>query len=215
MKLYHFPPSPNSRRVLATVYHLQLNVELETVNLMEGEHLTRDYLRLNPNHMIPTLVDGDFVLWESTPIMQYLCSKTINGLWPAEPRPQADVSRWLFWNVAHWNSTCGIYIYEYLVKKMMGHGDEPDAGELAKADERFRRFAAVLNQHLRHHNWLSGNTLTLADFAVASPLGLSKAARYPIEGYDAIQAWYERVSELPAWQRSDPVAFEEGYFSPS
>lgn len=214
MKLYHFPPSPNSRRVLATIYHLDLDVELETVNLAKGEHLTRDYLRLNPNHMIPTLVDDDFVLWESTPIMQYLCSKTANTLWPVEPRPQADVSRWLFWNVAHWNSTCGIYIYEHLVKKMIGQG-EPELRELDKAEERFKRFAAVLNQHLRHHDWLSGDTLTLADFAVASPLGLSEAAQYPLDGYDAIHAWYERISHLPAWQHSDPASFEMGVFSPS
>ena len=207
MKLYHFPPSPNSRRVLATIHELGLDVELVTLNLARGEQLQRDYLRLNPNHMIPTLVDDDFVLWESVPIMQYLCSKTDNSLWPQEPRAQADVSRWLCWNLAHWNTACGIFIYERLVKKMLDVG-EPDNDELAKGEERIKRFAAVLNNHLKHHDWLSGGHLTLADFAVASPLGLSESAGYPIAEYEAIHNWYNRICELPAWQQSDPSRFE-------
>lgn len=213
MKLYHFPPSPNSRRVVATIFQLGLDVELQTVNLMRGEHRQRDFLRLNPNHMIPTLVEDDFVLWESVPIMQYLCSKTANTLWPTEPRPQADVSRWLCWNMAHWNSACGIFIFERLMKPMIG-GGAADAQELAKGEEQIQRFGKVLNQHLKHHDWLSGDQLTLADFAVASPLALSEAAGYPLGGFDNIRRWYERVCELPAWQQSDPARFDAADFNP-
>lgn len=216
MKLYHFAPSPNSRRVLATIYHLRLEVELHTVNLARGEQLQRDFLRLNPNHMIPTLVDDDFILWESVPIMQYLCNKTGNktatSLWPAEPRMQADVSRWLCWNIAHWNATCGIFIFERLVKPAIGQG-ETETGEIAKAEERFQRFASVLEHHLKHHDWLSGGQLTLADFAVASPLALSESAGYPLTGYSHIHKWYERIAGLPAWRQSDPANFGDGTFS--
>ncbi|MGH8581140.1 MAG: glutathione S-transferase family protein [Gammaproteobacteria bacterium] len=64
MKLYHCPPTPNSRR-LALAYHLGIS-ELETVNLFKGQQMHSEFVKLNPNHMIPTLLDGDFVLWEST-----------------------------------------------------------------------------------------------------------------------------------------------------
>ncbi|KJV04997.1 glutathione S-transferase family protein, partial [Methylocucumis oryzae] len=75
MKLYHFPISPNSRRVVAVIHHLGLECELIALDLSKGEHLTPEFISLNPNHMIPTLVDGDTVLWESNAIMQYLCAK--------------------------------------------------------------------------------------------------------------------------------------------
>lgn len=207
MKLYHFPASPNSRRVLATIYQLGLQVELETVDLARGEQLKRDYLRLNPNHMIPTLVDDDFVLWESTAIMQYLCSKRPNTLWPSEPRAQADVSRWLCWNLAHWNAACNIFIFERLSKKMRGLG-EPDAMQIAKGEEQLRRFGNVLNRHLKQCNWVVDETLTLADFALASPLSLAEAAEMPVSDFKAILSWYIRIAGLPAWQQSDPARFE-------
>jgi len=60
MKLYHFPPSPNSRRVLAVAYHLGMELELENVSLPKGEQMEPDFIKLNPNHKIPTLVDDDF-----------------------------------------------------------------------------------------------------------------------------------------------------------
>ena len=139
MKLYHFPVSPNSRRVLAVIYHLGLDCELEAVDLPGGQQMKPEFLRLNPNHMIPTLVDGDFVLWESNAIMQYLCSKKPGStLWPADAKAQADINRWQCWGLAHFGGACGIYIYEHLVKKFLNLGD-PDPAELKKAEERFHR----------------------------------------------------------------------------
>jgi glutathione S-transferase len=65
MRLYYHPLSSNSRRVLLTVYHLGLNLELNVVDLLRGEQKTPEYLRLNPNGKISILVDGGFHLWES------------------------------------------------------------------------------------------------------------------------------------------------------
>ncbi|MDX1519129.1 MAG: glutathione S-transferase N-terminal domain-containing protein, partial [Gammaproteobacteria bacterium] len=144
MKFYHFPVSPNSRRALAVACHLGIDMELITVQLPKGEHLKPGFVKLNPNHKIPTLVDDDFVLWESGAIMLYLAGKKPgNDLYPDDPRVQADIHRWLFWNAAHWNPACGIYVFEYLVRKFTDQGD-PDQDELKKADEQFHRFAKVL-----------------------------------------------------------------------
>ncbi|MEE9158156.1 MAG: glutathione S-transferase family protein, partial [Gammaproteobacteria bacterium] len=181
MKVYHFPPSPNSRRVLAVIYHLGLEAELELVDLPKGEQMREAFLRLNPNHMIPVLEDGDFVLWESNAIMQYLTSKRPgNALWPSDPKVQANISRWQCWQLGHWGAACGILIYERLVKKMFDLGP-PDPAEIAKAEERFHRFADVLNRYLEGRTWLVGDSVTLADFSVGSLLDLTDAAKYPIE----------------------------------
>jgi glutathione S-transferase len=75
MKLYGFPPSPNTRKVQAVAAHLQIPLELEFVNLPKGETRTAEFILLNPGGRTPVLVDGDFTLWESNAIMQYLASK--------------------------------------------------------------------------------------------------------------------------------------------
>ncbi len=95
MKLYHFPHSPNTRKVLAVINYLELDTELEMVNLVTGEQMKPEFIQLNPNHKIPTLEDGDFSLWESNAIMQYLATqKPGNKLWPSDSKVQADISRW-------------------------------------------------------------------------------------------------------------------------
>ncbi len=188
MKLYHFPPSPNSRRVLAVSYHLDIPLDLETVELPKGEHLKPEFVKLNPNHKIPTLVDGDFVLWESTAIMIYLLSKKPgSSLYSNDPGIQADINRWLFWNIAHWGSACGVFIFEHLVKKFTNQGG-PDPGEIKKGEELFNRFAQVLDDHLKGREWLVGDNVTLADYSVGSYLDLTEAAQFPVKKYKKNQS---------------------------
>ncbi len=207
MKLYHFPYSPNSRRVLATAIHLGIRLDLEYVDLAKGGQMKPRYVKLNPNHMIPTLVDGDFVLWESTAIMQYLAdTKPRNDLYPTDVKTRADVNRWLAWNIAHWGTACGFFIYERLAKKLRGLG-EPDPVEIAKGTERFHRFAGVLSRHLKKRAWMVGEGITLADYAVGSYLDLAAPAGYPMAGYAAISRWYAELSEQEAWKKSAPANF--------
>ncbi|WP_253815910.1 glutathione S-transferase family protein [Vibrio coralliilyticus] len=83
MKLYAIVGSPNSRKVLAVINHLGLDIEIEYLDLFSGEHKQPEYVSLNPNAMVPTLVDGDVSLWESNAIIQYLAENSgINDLYP-------------------------------------------------------------------------------------------------------------------------------------
>ena len=208
MKLYHFPPSPNSRRVLAVAYHLGLDPELIDVSLPKGEHMQPEYIALNPNHKIPTFIDDDgFTLWESTAIMQYLAKKESgHTLYPDDLKQQADTNRWLYWNIAHWSPACGIYVFEYLFKKLLKLGD-PDPDELKKGDELFSRFADVLDNHLKNRKWLVGDNITLADYAVGSFLDYIEAAHMPIDNFDQIQRWYTDIEALESWGKSAPSNF--------
>jgi glutathione S-transferase len=74
MKLYYNPMSPNVRRVRFTAAVLGMQLEEKKLDFTKGEHKNPEYLALNPNGAVPTLVDGDFVLTESRAIMQYLAS---------------------------------------------------------------------------------------------------------------------------------------------
>src|SRR5215203_3996691 len=117
MKLYGFPASPNTWKVRAVAAHLGLPVQDVLVDLSKGGQRAPEYLALNPTGRTPTLVDGDFVLWESTAIMQYLASQKPNALWPDDVRTQADIMRWQSWYLQHWSaSACTPLIFEHFVK---------------------------------------------------------------------------------------------------
>jgi len=203
MKLYGFPPSPNTRKVQAVAMHLGVPLEFELVDLTKGRSRTPEFLILNPNGRTPVLVDGDFTLWESNAILQYIASRKPNTLWPDDPRTRADIARWQLWQVAQWHEGCGGFLWENLVKKVLGLG-EPDAATLRKAEDAFHRDAAVLDAHLGRHRNLVNGTLTLADFAVASYLHYAEAAKLPWEAYGNIRKWYAGIEALPAWQETRP-----------
>src|SRR5215471_21831238 len=172
MKLYGFPLSPNTWKVRAVAAHLGLPLELEIVDLTKPR--TADYLAINPTGRTPTLVDGDFTLWESNAIMQYLASRTSNTLWPNDARSRADIARWQAWQLAHWGSeACQPLTFQRLVKKILNLGP-PDEAVVAKASEAFNREARLLDAHLAKHSYLVGNALTLADFSVAASMAYAK-----------------------------------------
>jgi len=90
MKLYGFPPSPNTWQVRALAAHIGVPLEFEMVDLPKGGSRTPAFLAINPSGRTPALVDGDFKLWETLAIMQYVAGKKPNPLWPNDaksPRP--------------------------------------------------------------------------------------------------------------------------------
>ena len=140
MKLHVFPPSPNAIKVLATAHHLGLPFDLVIVDLLKGAQKSAAFTAINPNQKMPILEDDGTVLWESNAITQYLASKKPeSGLWPTEPRRQADVSRWQFWQTAHWGPTCGVYVFERVVKRVANLGPANEA-EVAKTEPDFHKY---------------------------------------------------------------------------
>jgi glutathione S-transferase len=187
MKLYGIPGSPNTWKVRAVAAHLAIPLEFELVNIRTGQNRTPDYLALNPTGRTPTLVDGDFILWESTAIMHYLANQKPNSLWPNNPRARADIMRWQSWQLQHLSKeACEPLVFQRLVKKLLDLGP-PDAAVVEKATEGFHREARVLDAHLSKQPYMTGNELTLADFSVAGSIAYNKEAAMPIEPYQNIR----------------------------
>ena len=204
MKLYGFPASPNTWKVRALASHLKMPLEFEFVDLTKGAQHAPAYLALNPASRTPTLVDGDFKLWESNAILQYLASKIATPLYPSDSRSRADIARWLCWDLAHWGAqACQPLIFENLVKKFVNLG-LPDAAAVAKGNEAFNKEAKMLDAHLGKQKHLVGDALTIADFAVAAPLFHAAGAQMPLGPYAHLRGWFERVSSLPCWGETAP-----------
>jgi glutathione S-transferase len=201
MKLFHNPLSPNVRRVLLTAAVLGIELEEKVLDFSKGEHKNPEFLALNPNGAVPTLVDGDFVLTESRAIMQYLASKKPeSGLLPRDEAARADVTRWQFWDAAHFSPQLGTLGFEKVLKGMMGLGD-PDQGKIQEALTNFRRFATVLNKRLEGKQYIVGNTLTVADLTIASSLMYAKQTEVPLAEFPNVQAWFSRISALEGYKK--------------
>ena len=204
MKLYGFPFSPNTWKVRALAAHIGVPLEFVLVDLAQGQHRAPDYLAMNPTGRVPVLADGDFNLWESVAIMQYIASKKPNALWPDDARTRADITRWQSWQIAHLGKeACEPLLYERLVKKVFNLGP-PDAARVAAGTEAFNREAAMLDAHLARQPYLVGSAVTLADFSAAASLVYAKEGEFPMAPYANVRAWFDRVMALPAWQETAP-----------
>jgi glutathione S-transferase len=205
MKLYGFPSAPTTWQVRAVAAHLGIPLEDVLVDLGKGEQRAPDYLALNPTGRTPTLVDGGFVLWESTAIMQYLASQKPNALWPDDMRVRADIARWQSWHLQHWAAgACTPLLFERFVKPFFAMG-APDEAVVAKATENFRSEAAVLDGHLARRAYLVGNGPTLADFTAVSPLVYAAEGQLPIGDFPNLRDWSARILALPAWRDTAPM----------
>jgi glutathione S-transferase len=205
MKLYFHPMSGNSRRVLLVAAHLDIALERVVVDLTKGEQRGAPHLHRNPNGRVPVLEDEGFVLWESRAIMQYLADKTPGQtLLPTDPRGRAEVNRWLFWCAAHMAPANTILVQENFVKELMGRPKDP--AELKRGEELFAQYAPILDAHLAGRTWVALDQPTLADYSLAAGFALAGPARLPVADYANVQAWFGRVQELDAWQRTAPPA---------
>ena len=203
MKLYVLPPSPRAFKVIALKNHLGIECEMRLVDLSKGEQFTPNYIAMNPNSKMPVLEDDGFVLWESNAILLYLASKKPHsGLWPTDPKDQADVVRWLAWESAHLDAeSCGMVGFEKISKGVLGLG-AADPAFIARGEENFARFATVLNESLRGRNWLTGGGLTIADFSIGAWVPAAERLELPVGKFPEIARWYEGLASLPTWRAS-------------
>ena len=204
MRLYFFAPSHHSRRVLAVINTLGLQVDLDHRDLTKGEHLTPEIKALNPNGFLPILVDGDFALFESNAIMQYLAdSQNETSLYPREAQARGLVNQWLSWQMCHFGPTTSTIVFERMVKQLVG-GGPADQAKIAEAEEKFTKLGTTLDAELAKRDFIAGDQVTLADYAIASCLMYADATQIPWADLQNVIEWYARVAALPAWQQSEP-----------
>lgn len=199
MKLYYHPGSSRSRRVLALIAQLELDVEKEIVDLAGGAQRSPEYLAVNPNGVVPALTDGEFALWESAAILQYLASLQPTSLYPESAKARADITRWLTWTAGHLEQATNVFLFENVIKGFFGLGPASE-NELARGTELLRKQAGILEAHLAGRTWLVGDGPTIADFMVAGSLFWHEMGKMSLAPYPAVGGWLSRVLALPGWQ---------------
>src|SRR6185503_9506677 len=187
--LYTTPLSANGRKPLAVSRQLALSIELQTVNVYRGEGRAAAYLALNTQGKVPTLVDGDLVLWESNAILQYLAEAYGDyALWSRSPKRRADLTRWLFWESAHWQPTL-TQVLTPVVAQRLALGDTGLSASANWSLPAFQDLARLLDVQLLGRPFVGGDELTIADFSIAGMMTYARIGSFPFDVYTGIAAW--------------------------
>ena len=203
MKLYYYETA-NPRKACAVAALLEIDTQYVRIDLDKLENRSPDYLAVNPNGKVPTLVDGDLVLWESDAIMCHLARKAGSELFPVDSR-SIEVLNWLLWNSGQFSRYAGVFYAEYAIKRRYGLGP-PDEQAVESARRPFRRFARVLEAHLSGRDHVVGNALTVADLALAAILPDAAESRLPLEEFPQIRRWHDGLMQIPQWADPFPAS---------
>ncbi len=205
MRILGKASSINVRKVLWAAS--ELGIAFEREDWGSGFRSTQEpaFLALNPNAMVPVLVDGDAVLWESNTICRYLATRYGEGrLLPADALARAKVEQWMDWQATELNNAWR-YAFMGLVRGSPAHQDPV---QIAAGIAGWNRHMGLLERHLETAgDYVAGGAFSLADIV----LGLSthRWRKTPMDerpDYPAVAAWMARLESRPgasAWLPDD------------
>ena len=197
--LHGFPMSPNTRRALLALEETGSDYRLEPVDLMSGQQKSDAYRKLNPTARVPTLVDGDIVLWESNAILVYLAEEHPDRLFAGKlPAERGDVARWMFMNAAHLSPAMA-RIFAHTIRL-------PEDQRLPRIVEESRaevdRSLGGVELHLKEtQREYLGGPFGIADLSIAPALGFASMLGVSLEAFPAVASWLGRVQARPSWKK--------------
>ena len=189
--------SSNVQKVLWACGEMDLPFEREDLGGPFGGNDTPEYRALNPNGRVPTIVDGDFVLWESNSCIRYLAAKHASGtLYPDDLQVRANGERWMDWQLTVMSPAL-VPVFWGLVRTPP---DERDNDAIEEARKKLSGVMAILDTHLGGSTYIAGDSFGVGDI----PLGITAYRWFNLEmareNYPNLQRWYDLLSARPAYQ---------------
>jgi glutathione S-transferase len=192
--------SVNVQKVLWCLHELDLPFERIDAGMAFGKNFEPEYLANNPNGRVPTLVDGDFVLWESNSIMRYLVLAygPHSSLYPQAPKVRASADRWLDWTLSTLQPV-DRPVFWSLVRTPV---EKRDMIAIQKDADAEAAQLAILDAYLKTRRFIAGNDFTLADIS----LGCYVRRWFGVEGitkpsFPNLERWFAELSTRPGFAR--------------
>jgi len=194
IKIYG-PAASRAARALWIAHELDIpfeHIAMEMKNLK-----TPEYLKVNPNGKVPTLVDGDFKLFESMAINIYLAAKHgKDGFYPSSLEDQAICLQWSFWGMTEVEKP----LLTILIDMFMTPPDKRRPEAVAEAQRTLPKPFAVLDGALEGREYLLGSTFTVADLNLASICSWSKPIKFDYGPFPNVGKWLDRCLSRPAYK---------------
>ena len=186
-----------AQRCIWMLEELGLDYRLERVTTRGGDNLTSEYLALNPNGKIPTLRDGELVLWESLAINLYLAEKYGGGLWPATVEDRGRAGQWSHWAMGELEGR----LFTVMQAPREGEGSQHQAETVAAAvaaEAALNKPLSILNDALSGRPHLLGEAFSVADLNVAAIAAWGLWAGMDLSALPALHKWLTACLERPA-----------------
>jgi len=191
--------SSNVMKVVWLMEELSLPYERTDVGGPFGGTDTPEYRALNPNGMVPTLVEGGFVLWESNAVIRYLCAANAPGdsMWPDDLQARASIDRWMDWQQTTLNRPQSA-VFQGLVRTAP---EQRDVAAIAAATAEAARCWSLLDAMLSRVPYVAGPVVTLADMALGVHVHRWFSFELTRPPQPHLRAWYNRLLARPAYKQ--------------
>ncbi len=195
----------NSANVQKVMWVLgELSLDYQRVDVAGSFGIPDGYEKLNPNPVVPTIKDGDLVLWESNACVRYLAREYGAGsLWPSDPKTLAIADQWMEWQ----RSDFSMGFFPMFMNKIRIPAAQANPAAVERGAATCAKVIGQLDAHLADRDYIAGDALTIGDI----PLGpmIYRYLAMDIERPDLpnVQAWAERLAERPAFQRHVMIPF--------
>ena len=196
IKLLGRNTSGNVQKVIFLLEELGVPYEREDYGRQFGNTATPAYKALNPNAKVPTLVDGEVVIWESNTILRYLAALHRPELAGGSPAEKTQVERWMDWLLASVNTP---YVAVFKDAKLPEAERAPTFAASAKD---LGEQLAIAEGHMAGKEWFALGRLTLADIAMGPVL--KRCLGFPIERAKtpSLDAWLARLNAMPSFKKA-------------
>lgn len=190
--------SVNVQKVLWCLRELDLAYDRIDAGMAFGKNTEAPYLAINPNGRVPTLVDGDFVLWESNSVMRYLCLAYGQGspIYPQAPQQRAAVDRWLDWTLSTLQPV-DRPVFWALVRTPP---EKRDMVAIQKDVDAEAVVWRIVDAQLATRRFIEGEGFTIADIAIGAYarrwLGVEGVTKPKLPNLDR---WFAQISERPGF----------------
>jgi glutathione S-transferase len=198
LKILGRSSSINVRKVLWLCEELQLAHELEPWGAGFRSTSEPAFLALNPNALVPVLLDGDLVLRESNTICRYLAARQRRfDLLPEPPAQRARVEQWMDWQATELNNAWR-YAFMALVRKSPAHAD---AAAVQASIAEWNRHMAILDAQLaRSGGHVAGSAFTLADIVIGLSVNRWFMTPFDHPALPAVEAYYAQLGQRPGYR---------------
>jgi len=199
IKIWGRVNSINVQKVRWCLAEIGLPYEREDAGLQFGKNNDPWYLSMNPNALVPTMKDGDLVLWESHTIVRYLAAKYGNDpFYPADLAIRADGDRWMDWAL----STLYTDMRDIFWTLVRTPPERRDAAALARAHKSACEIWARLDHAMAGRKYVAGTDFTIGDIPVGA--WAFRWFNLPIErpALANLKTWFDRLTERPAYRET-------------
>lgn len=165
-----------------------------------------EYLKMNPNGLIPTIKDGDLVVWESGAILRYLAARYGDeGFWPSDPARRATLDMWAEWMKTTFMPPMTHQVFWQLVRTPAA---ERSRATMTDGEAKLKKLSAMLDARIGAGPYLNGEKLCFADIMVGHALYRYFTLEFERSSRPNLEAYYARLQERPAYREHVMVSYD-------